>query len=226
MTMDSSPTPSAHAGQAVYNRLTLAFYDSWVHGLSNHWIWQCPTAKITALYDEYATDNHLDIGVGTGYFLARCHFRTSTPRIGLMDVNRHSLQATARRIQRYRPTCFKREVLQPLGDPPEPVFDSVGLTYLLHCLPGSMDDKSCVFRHLRPWLAPTGCVFGATLMGRNVPRSIAARTLMAIYNQRGIFSNRHDDPASLETALRRHFLQVELQQSGCVVLFHARHPIH
>ena len=142
-----------------------------------------------------------------------------------MDMNRQSLHTAARRIQRYRPTCFERDVFESFGEPPSRVFDSIGLTYLLHCLPGSIRDKSRVFQNAMPWLAPDGCVFGATIMAQDVPHGLPARALMAFYNQRGIFSNIHDDPSSLDAALRQYFRQVEIRRIGCVVLFNAQVPI-
>ena len=60
----------AAAGQAVYSRSTLALYDWLVLGMSNRCIWNCPSAHMLALYDRYVTANHLDGGVGIGYFLA------------------------------------------------------------------------------------------------------------------------------------------------------------
>ncbi len=34
------------AGQAVYTKRTLALYDMVVLGISNHFIWKCPTRQI------------------------------------------------------------------------------------------------------------------------------------------------------------------------------------
>ncbi len=65
-TATRSASASSHAGQAIYTPLTLALYDIVVLQLSNPLIWRCATKRILALYDRYATDNHLDVGVGTG----------------------------------------------------------------------------------------------------------------------------------------------------------------
>ncbi len=62
------------AGQAVYNRHTLALYDFVVLGVSNRFIWKCPTPRIEAHYNRHVTANHLDAGVGTGYFLTIADF--------------------------------------------------------------------------------------------------------------------------------------------------------
>lgn len=64
----------ALAGQAIYTKSVLAIYDFWVHGISNHLIWRCPAMHLQALYDRHVSLNHMDVGVGTGYFLDRCSF--------------------------------------------------------------------------------------------------------------------------------------------------------
>ena len=52
-------------------------------------------SQIQALYQEHISLNHLEVGVGTGYFLQHCRFK-GTPRIALMDLNQNCLDMTAR----------------------------------------------------------------------------------------------------------------------------------
>ena len=70
---DANPE-AGRAGQAIYNPATLALYDIVVLGISNRLIWRCPTRHILQLYNQHATDNHLDVGVGTGWYLDHCRF--------------------------------------------------------------------------------------------------------------------------------------------------------
>lgn len=215
--------PSSHAydvaaGYAVYTRATLPLYDLWVHGLSNPWIWKCPTRRLHALYDRYLSANHLDVGVGTGFFLDRSTPPHERPRLALMDANPRCLARAGGRLARYRPELIRRNVLEPIawGGPP---FDSIGLNYLLHCLPGPMPRKSKALDHLVPLLRSGGVLFGATILGRGVPCGPAARGLMRVYQRRGIFANGEDDAASLAEALHARFVEVELAVCGCVALF-------
>ncbi len=217
------PQDHAHAGQAIYTRTTLALYDLVVLGLSNPLVWRCPTRRILALYDRHVTDAHLDVGVGTGWYLDRCRFPGAGPRVGLMDLNPHSLAAASRRIARYRPEQYRVDVLRPLGPPPQP-FRSIATTYLFHCLPGSIIEKAVVLDHLKPWLAPGGVVFGATLLSLGVTRSATARRLMRVYNGKGVFSNAADGAADLRVALEQRFDSVEIETVGCAALFAARGP--
>ena len=94
------------AGQAVYTKLTLAIYDLWVLGISNRLIWKCPSFHLLELYNQHISGNHLDLGVGTGFFLDRCTFPTSNPRLFLMDLNPNSLEVTSRRVARYHPKTY------------------------------------------------------------------------------------------------------------------------
>lgn len=219
MTHVTDPDP-ARAGQAIYTPATLALYDFWVLGVSNRLIWRCPTTRILDLYDRIVTANHLDIGVGTGWYLDHCGFPGVRPRIGLMDLNAHSLATASRRIARYQPEIFRADVLRPI-EKPAPPFRSIALTYLLHCLPGDMSRKASAFDNLRPLLEPGGVVFGATLMATGVEHGPAARALMALYNRRGIFSNRGDSVAALRAALEQRFTQVRVETVGSAALFSA-----
>ena len=108
------PADPAHAGQAIYNPLTLSLYDLVVLGVSNRFIWRCPTREILRLYDERITSNHLDVGVGTGWYLDHCSFPDPDPRLGLMDLNRSSLGKAAARLRRYRPEIRQADILKPL----------------------------------------------------------------------------------------------------------------
>src|SRR5213083_2895267 len=94
------------AGQAVYTKSMLVVYDLLVLGFSNRLVWRCPSKHILALYDRYVTANHLDVGVGTGYFLDRCRFPKDRPRVALMDVNSNCLEVASRRIARYDPEVY------------------------------------------------------------------------------------------------------------------------
>lgn len=209
------------AGQAVYSRRVLQAYDFFVLGVSNRLIWRCATQHLVSHYNRHVSANHLDVGVGTGYFLDHCHFPSAAPRIALLDLNQNSLDFTARRIARFRPATYRRSVLEPVHID-ESGFDSVGVNYLLHCLPGSLASKSVLFDHLRPLMNPGAVLFGSTLLQGEVPRGWVARRLMDAYNRRGIFSNQEDDLAGLRRQLELRFREVHIEVIGCAALFSGR----
>jgi len=141
--------PSAEdieSGQAVYSPLVLRLYGLLVLGLSNHLLWRCPTAKIVTLYDRNVRSRHLDIGVGTGFYLDHARWPVPDPAITLLDLNPNSLAAASRRIARFAPRTVQADCLAPL--PLSEKFDSAGLCYLFHCLPGPIPEKAVVLDHL------------------------------------------------------------------------------
>jgi hypothetical protein len=141
----------------------------------------------------------------------------------LLDINRHCLALSTRRLARFRPMPQEANLLAPLDLDVEPV-DSIGLTYVLHCLPGRMAEKLRVVDHLRPFMRGNTVLFGATILGRGIEPNAAARALLALYNSKGVFNNRMDDLEALETGLRQRFGMVEIEQRGCVALFRAAAP--
>jgi ubiquinone/menaquinone biosynthesis C-methylase UbiE len=90
--------------------------------------------------------------------LDACRFPVAAPaRLVLLDMNPNSLRVTAARLARYGPEVRQGNALETW--PVEPgSFDSVSLTHIVHCLPGSMADKQPVFAEARRALVPGGAV--------------------------------------------------------------------
>jgi hypothetical protein len=212
---------SAAAGAAVYSKPILSIYDLFVLGFSNTFAWKSPSRLMVDFYNEHVSGNHLDVGVGTGYFLDKCTFPSSTPTIALMDLNPNSLRAASQRLSRYNPAIYVANILEP-PDTELAGFDSIGLNYLLHCLPGTIPSKGVVFSNLMPFLNSGGVVFGTTILGQGVERNIIAKRIMKIYNWRGIFSNTQDNPADLENILKENYNDYSIRIEGCVAFFVGR----
>ena len=99
--------------------------------------------------------------------------------------------------------------------------NSVGLTYVLHCLPGSMSEKLIAIDHLKPLMAEGAVLFGATILGRGMAANVAARALLELYNAKGVFNNRADDLEALSRRAQAALRAVEMESQGCVALFRA-----
>ena len=211
----------ARKGAAVYTPATLALYDLAVLRFSNSFVWQCSSQVLLDFYNQHISDKHLDIGVGTGYFLDKCRFPSTAPKIALFDLNSNSLAKSAKRLHRYNPSCFLGDALRPI-DVGMSGFDSISLNYLLHCLPGNLASKSVVFEHVKPLLRDGGVVFGSTILGEGVRHNPLAKQLMKIYNAKGIFSNLSDRLSDLQAGLKAHFDEDTIHIEGCVALFSAR----
>lgn len=210
------------AGHRVYTSRFLRIYDPVVLGWFSNTAWRCPAAVLRGHYDTHVSANHLDVGVGTGYFLDRCRFPVPRPRLALMDINSTCLAAASRRVRRFQPETHTANVLEPV---PAQLgrdiagFDSIGMTYLLHCLPGSLSEKSVVFENLLALANPGATVFGATLLHDGVTRNWYARRVMSFNNRRGIFSNAGDDLVGLESVLSEHLDEPSVRVMGCVAVF-------
>jgi len=213
---DAVAIEKAHA---VYTPSMLLIYDLLVHGLSNHLAWRCPTRRIADLYRANLSADHLEVGVGTGYFLDKTG-DARLDRLVLLDINSHCLDRAARRLARFNPELHRVNVLAPISLDLAP-FASVGLTYVLHCLPGRMSEKLAAVDHLQPLMRKGAVLFGATILGRGIKPNLAARTLLDLYNAKGVFNNREDDLDTLSAGLKARFDRVEIESDGCVARFRA-----
>jgi Methyltransferase domain len=221
--MDERPSvDEVEAGQTVYTPLVLRAYDLFVLGFSNRFVWRCRSSNMLARYNRYVGARHLDVGVGTGWFLDRSRWPVEAPRITLLDLNENALSTASQRLRRYTPATVQANALDPveLGSSR---FDSIAANYLFHCLPGGLEWKSAtVVSNLRPYLAPGGVLFGSTILGLGVPHNLLGRRLMRLYNKKGIFSNLEDDQRGLEQGLASQLNDVEVEVVGTVALFAAR----
>jgi SAM-dependent methyltransferase len=220
----------AAQGAAVYSRAVLDAYDAFVVLFSNSFAWKCPSRLLVKFYNENVSAEHLDVGVGTGYFLDKCRFPVSSPRLTLLDLNPNCLRATARRVRRHHPGydlagVHLANALEPV-DLGQTKFGSIGVNYVLHCLPGGFSSagqisKSALFANLKLWLRPGGVLFGATILGAGVEHGFLAGKLLDVYNARGIFSNWSDSAEGLRAALGQHFEVASVRVVGSVALFSA-----
>lgn len=211
----------AEDGVAVYSRWVLNIYDAFVLGYNNRYVWRCPTARTLALYERYTSRNHLDVGVGTGYYLHRATLAAGQRRVALMDMSENCLAYAAERLRRYRPERHRANILDAL---PAGIaaFDSVSLCYVLHCIPGDMAVKEAAFKNLASIMNRGGTLFGTTLLPHSAAENWQSRLQMKLYNRRGIFHNERDTLGGLQAALSRHFAISSLDMVGCAAVFVAR----
>ena len=204
------------ASGGIYNPVTLRLYDAGVLGLTNRLIWRCPTATMVEHYRSHAGRSHLDVGPGTGYFLERI----DSPSLTLLDLNASCLAAASDRVGHGRSVAsLQQSFFDPL--PREHSFDSIGLNFLLHCIPSH--EKWDRLSQLRGHLRPGGTIFGSTLIPDTETATLAARALNSTYNRLGVFGNADDTMDELENALRG-YTEVSTRRVGQVALFSARRP--
>lgn len=216
--MDKSD--KAYKGQSVYNKFTLSLYDFWVLGFSNHLLWKCETSYLKKHFKTYLSSNHVDIGVGTGYYLKHC-LEDKQKRIALIDLNEHSLNKAKNSIEHLNAEIYQANVLKDFSLECDK-FDSLSINYLLHCLPGCIEEKSILFKHIQDLLNDDAIIFGSTILNKNIEKNIFATKLMDIYNKKGIFDNANDSYYGLKSMLEYYFKDVKIELKGCVAIFSAK----
>lgn len=210
------------AGQASYNPFFLSIYDFLVLRFSNRLIWRCPYKILLDNFNKHMSKNHLDVGVGSGFFLVKAANIRQCRRVGLLDLNQNALYKASTRVKEKHNIDAELYHYNALSETPLTVekFDSVSLNYLLHCMPGDVDHKlDAVMKQLTPSLNTNSTIFGSTILGIGVPHSGPAKKLMSVYNEKKIFSNSNDSLSSLESELKKWCKEVEINVHGCVAVF-------
>ncbi|KAK2607293.1 hypothetical protein N8I77_005978 [Diaporthe amygdali] len=243
-------TRSTAAGAAIYGPLVLGFvYDSLVLGLYCSFVWKCPAIVLEHLYrimingaarrreskkrGTEAQVRILDIGVGTGYYMAKTKLPESTS-VTLFDLNTDCLEVASTRCRKAHSEVLNLDIETVCGDflasdsDPSSIqcmlgprkqgnkhYDVVFTTFLLHCLPGPPDRKAKALASLSRLVEPTsGVLCGATILGkgsREVCHSLVGRFVLFWHNLLGWFDNESDDTEVFVQALEEAFEIVSCQ---------------
>jgi SAM-dependent methyltransferase len=217
-------TAAPKESQPIYTPLLLLLYDLWVLGVVNTFAWGCSTTRyLLPLFRSNVGGNHLDVGVGTGYYLRSKGSVPATTRLTLVDNEQGALDVAKTRSNRPDANALIADILKPL--PVREKFDSVSMYYLFHCLPVSMPEKCGVFDHIKHNMTPDGVITGANVLGKGVRKDnfFAAKIRKGCQNH-GVFYNKDDNAYEFEDALRKNFKKVETWVVGTVFMFRAQGP--
>jgi SAM-dependent methyltransferase len=212
-----NPDDAGYDGQRHYTPRFLRIYDPLVLGFFTRAVWRCPAERVTSLYRSHTGRRHLDVGPGTGYFLERA---PATDRLVLLDPNRDVLAFAAERLADRSPTTLGADVRVPI--PTAERFDSVALSFVLHCLPGPIEAKAAAIENLAAVLEPNGVLFGATVLGEDRLHNAFSKLMLRTNNRHGIFDNLGDTEAGMRSILTSSFDRVDMEVVGSVALFAAR----
>lgn len=221
-------TQESEGGYRIYTPLTLKVYDWWVLGLSNQFLWQCPSSCILDFYQSNIGGSHLDIGVGTGYFLKKVlHSTPNVTHLTLADANPSTLTFTKNRLRVISQIQIETRTIDLLNSELDTLlsnwtnqFQSIGLNYVFHCLPGGVTAGDSFLPSVSQLLSDNGVFFGSTILPEGM-RGFASK-LNRFYNQKRIFGNADDTLEDLSRTLNSHFQSVEIQKQGHVALFKCR----
>lgn len=211
----------AYKGQREYTPLFLRIYDPLILGFFTPVVWRCPTSRLVEGYRRHLGRRHLDVGPGTGYFLERAGIPDGSP-VTLLDPNLNVLDHASRRLRRLDITTVEADVCRPL--PVDGLFDSAALNGVLHCLPGPLPSKASAVANMAAVLAPTGVLFGASILGTAGGHTRLSRSILNANNRRGTFDNLGDTEEGLAEILEASFERVELETVGSMAIFAATNP--
>ncbi|MBF6215681.1 MULTISPECIES: class I SAM-dependent methyltransferase [Nocardia] len=219
--MDGLVSSAELDGAKPYSPGLLRVYDAWVLGFNNSRVWRCDTSHLLEQYQRLASDSHLDIGPGTGWFLQRV-YQARPAVVELVDLNPHPLAMAASRLRQngIHARTHQSSVLRPL--PVDRTFDSVAASLLMHCVPGGWDEKGVAFQHIADVTTDVGVFFGSTVLAE--PTTALSRAVGHFFRSRGAFHHAADDEAGLRRALEAAWTDVQLRRVGQVALWTARGP--
>ncbi|RFU28550.1 hypothetical protein B7463_g7778, partial [Scytalidium lignicola] len=209
--------------EVLYTPWRLAFYDFWVLGIVTSYGWCCPTKTyLLPLFRANVRKNHLDIGVGSGYYLDPSTVPTTTT-LTLVDSESHALAVAKARTKRSDATAIVANVLKPL--PLSQKYDSVSMYYLLHCIPVSIEEKCRVFSNIKVHMTPDGVLTGANILNKGVKKdNFFGAWIRRGITRHGILHNESDTAYDFEHALRENFHKVETWVVGSIFIFRAESP--
>jgi hypothetical protein len=200
------------AAYAIYTPLMLSFYDRLVHGLSNRFAWRCPTERMLDLYRNNLSSRHLEAGVGTGFFIDRAN-PGGFEQLTLLDINRHCLARSARRLARYQPLLCEANLLAHRRRA------RTGRQYRAHLRAAGADASEADSDRS----SAAGNEQGRRAVRGHDPRpQDRAEWRGTVSAAKGVFNNVDDDFEALSNCLKRRFDVVEIETKGCVTLFRAR----
>jgi len=195
-------------------------YDHVVNNINCERVWRCSQQYIMNHYRNYISSYHLEIGPGTGYFLENENIRkaNSIEKITLVDINSEileyaseNLQYDYSRISTVNCNLFKQTL------PTHIKFDSVGLNYVLHCVPGNLEDKVDTLLHNLDHTDYN--LFGATVICDPLHMNPIAEYELTLLNSLGIFHNEDDTYDGLVNYLEKNNIRHNSIKRGYVALF-------
>ncbi|KAI1824652.1 methyltransferase [Xylaria intraflava] len=219
----------------IYTPLFLKLYQLYIIKYSLPVLWKCdPETFLVPLFTENFTTNHLDCGVGNGYFpqsaLSRIDKSCDEYSLTLLDVQEASLRSARARIESSAPKVKLRCVRADMRESTPAAlagsqFSSISMFNLLHCVPGG-NDKWRIISTYKDLLQDDGVLVGCTLLGPRHASNWFTWLNLKYLNAIGAINNSEDSEIELIRTLHENFSEVEARIVGMVFLFRAGRPRH
>ncbi|KAF7525467.1 hypothetical protein G7054_g11089 [Neopestalotiopsis clavispora] len=222
--------------KGVYSRSFLSrVYDHYVLGFNMNYMWGCSTKKVLLpFFSDNFTQQHMDIGVATGWFpaavLSRPIRNHEKHQLTLVDFNETSLNATKARVLATAPdtvvNCAQADITAPLPESLQGgigTYKSITMFNLFHCVPGGAD-KLKAFSTYKELLSDDGVLAGCTVLGHKHAKNFVSKMYMKYYNKIDLFNNWDDEREEIEKVLHENFEEVVTEVVGMILLFKASKP--
>jgi len=204
-----------------YNNLVsknIQKYDKVVNQINCEKVWKCSQQNIINNYQENINCNHLEIGPGTGLFLKKENLNTQLEKLTLVDINTKILNYSKKELEKeYSHVNALVYDLFSYEIPSNIVFNSVGINYVLHCIPGNLQTK------LDKLISNLGNnkynLFGASVICDPLHMNPIAEYELMFLNSFGIFNNNNDTYEELNDYLCSKNYNFSLKKKGYVAIF-------
>ena len=196
------------------NKFLFNNYDYFVNKINCRYVWECHENIIKDLYKKNTTKNHLEIGPGTGYFLKDKYYDS----LHLVDINNDILNESYDNLKHKSNNIFKINknlFLDNNYDKTNNFNDikSIGLSYVLHCVPGSLDDSlDNLVKNIKQ---KDVVIFGSTVVPEKA--GIIAKIELFFLNKFNVFNNLNHNLDQLQSFSGKY--EHEIKRVGNVLLF-------
>tara|TARA_B100000161_G_C33521009_1_gene401099 strand:+ start:47 stop:673 length:627 start_codon:yes stop_codon:yes gene_type:complete len=192
----------------------LKFYDYLVNDINCNYAWRCHKSNIFENYKNNIKKNHLEIGPGTGYFLKNNY---QINKLYIMDINDDTLSFTKKNLDSvYNIESINHNIFSDKLKIKD--LNSVGLNYVLHCVPGRLEDN---VDNLINNLESNNKInfFGATVVSdKNLQNTLSSVELFFL-NKYNIFNNELDTSENLINYLKYNQIKFHKKIVGNVLIF-------
>ncbi|GAA3747664.1 class I SAM-dependent methyltransferase [Salinactinospora qingdaonensis] len=222
----SPPAAPEGANPGLYTRLTMRWrYTPQVIWWRHPRVWGVPNPVLHTLLAAHAGQEHLEVGVGNGYFPSRLPAWSPVRTLHLMDVNPACLAIASHTLRRrFTLHSHHHSALTPWENLADDSVDSINSYMTLHAIERTgIGDLEPLVAEAHRVTKPGGCFFGATIVpkGAGVHLKPSAARLIEQYNAAGVFSNANDSVEDLHDLLEGHFAHVTTRAFGCVAVWEA-----
>jgi len=236
-----------NTSESAYTMKMLKMYDDMVFGWNVPYLWLGVKAEIEDLYRTYVgpSKSHCEFAVGSGLMLETMIKEgylnltgEDKDKLILIDLAPDTVETALQRLTAAVGSDFSCEkaiydVVKgegPEGFQPK-YYNSVAANYLFHCL-HEVDDGDVIVKavgNISKFVHPTeGVFFGATVLGKDIydddGASQAAKDAIPVMCKFGVFDNEKHSFERVANALKSHFDDVDVWQTGHTAVWTARKP--